>query len=82
MESRDHRVEGNLRLGVVGSERVHTAPKDGVERDGDRRRGGGSSREDEEGTSGHVDATTPRGHHYVDREAKKVRYILHHHGDH
>ena len=30
VESRDDPVKGNLRLGVVGSERVHTAPKDGV----------------------------------------------------
>ena len=25
----DHRAEGNLRLGVVGGERVHTAPRTG-----------------------------------------------------
>ena len=30
VERLDHRAEGNLRLGVFGPERVHTAPKDGV----------------------------------------------------
>ena len=32
LERRDHRAKGDLRLGIVGTGRVHTAPKDGVSR--------------------------------------------------
>ena len=48
VERRDYRVEGNLRLGVIGSERVHTAPKDGVNETVSEE-GEGSSGEGEEG---------------------------------
>ena len=82
VESRDHRVEGNLRLGVVGSERVHTAPKDGVNETMSEEGEGGAVGKARRGMRGHADATTPRGHLHEDREVREVRYTLHHHGDH
>ena len=82
VERWDPRTEGNLRLGVAGAERDHTTLKDGVNETVSEEEEGGSSGESEEDNEGHIDTKTPRGHRHEDREAKKVRYILHHHGGH
>ena len=81
VERWDHRTEGNLRLGVVGAERDHTAPRHGVNETVSEEGEGQSSGEGEEDER-HIDAKTPRGYRHEDREAKKVRYILRHYGGH
>ena len=78
VERWDHRTEGNLRLGVVGAERDHTALRHGVNETSSEEGEGQSSGEDERD----INAKPWRGYRYEDREAKKVRYILRHHGGH
>ena len=82
VERLDHLAGGTLRLGAVGTEQFHTAPKDGVDETVSEEGEGGGSGEGEEHDEGHVNATTPGGHRHEDREAKNVRYTLHHHGAH
>ena len=83
VERRDQGEEDHLRLGVVGVARYYPTFKDGVDEEK-------VSEEEEEESSGEGeedgeklrDAKTPRGHCHEDREARKVRYILRHHGNH